>query len=70
MIMSNFIDEEERHVELYNAYTPRQRFVLQILNASKRVREADFDPRFSLLANGVTESEIHWLERTGRIPSR
>ncbi len=31
MIMSNFIDDAERHAELYNAYTSRQRLLLVIV---------------------------------------
>ena len=36
MIMSNFIDEAERHAELYHAYTPRQRLILGIIQESRQ----------------------------------
>lgn len=67
MIMSNFIDEAERHAELYNAFTPRQRFVLALLEAAKQSRAGQEGIRSALSTHSVTQSEIHWLERTGRL---
>jgi len=67
MIMSNFIDEAERHAELYNAYTPRQRLILEIIEDSRLnvSNDKEFNP--ILNAAGVSESEINWLKRTGHI---
>ena len=31
MIVSNFLDEEKRHEELYGTYTDRQQFVLEVI---------------------------------------
>ena len=31
MVMSNFIDDAERHAELYDEFTPRQRSVLELV---------------------------------------
>ncbi|MCI0401024.1 MAG: hypothetical protein L0Z68_06955 [Gammaproteobacteria bacterium] len=63
--MSNFIDETERHAELYNAYTPRQRLILEIIEKSRQ-KFTDDDVVYERLdAIGASESEIHWLKRTG-----
>ncbi len=67
MIMSNFIDEAERHAELYNAYTPRQRLILEIIEDSRLNVSNDKEINPKLNAAGVSESEINWLKRTGHI---
>ena len=67
MIMSNFIDEAERLAELYNTFTSRQQQVLEIVTETTLAsRDADYI-RALLHTKGVTESEIHWLERTGHL---
>ncbi len=65
MIMSNFIDEAERHAELYDAFTPRQQRVLKIVTEATLAPRDDAYIRAFLHTNHVTDSEIHWLERTG-----
>ncbi len=67
MIMSNFIDEAERHAELYNAYTSRQRLILEIIEDSRLNVSNDKEINPILNAAGVSESEINWLKRTGHI---
>ena len=67
MIMSNFIDEAGRHAELYNAYTPRQRLILAIIEDSRLNVPNDKESNPKLNAAGVSESEINWLQRTGHI---
>ena len=65
MIMSNFIDEAERHAELYDAYTPRRRLILDIIEESRRGDPGNGHVYERLDAIGASESEIHWLKRTG-----
>jgi len=67
MIMSNFIDEAERHAELYNAYTPRQRLILEIIDDSRLNVSNDKEINPILNEASVSESEINWLKRTGHI---
>ncbi len=74
MIMSNFIDDAERHAELYNAYTPRQRLLLVIVE-DLRLKIEDIHLKISgneelytrLNAMGVSVAEIDWLKRTGHL---
>lgn len=65
MIMSNFIDESERHAELYGDYTQRQKYVLELVGKITRERRSDKEVQDSLLKKGITCPEIHWLMRTG-----
>jgi hypothetical protein len=65
MAMSNFIDEAERHSELYGIFTERQKQVLSIINKIKCQTNNDNFIHQSLLESGVTEAEIGWLKRTG-----
>ena len=65
MIMSNFIDEAERHAELYDAFTPRQQWIFEIVTKATLVPRDDAYIRPFLHTKRVTDSEIHWLERTG-----
>ncbi len=65
MIMFNFIDDEERHAVLYDAFTPRQQRALDILTLVTLTSRDDAYVREFLHANLVTDSYIHWLERTG-----
>ena len=65
MMMSNFIDETERHAELYDDFTPRQQRVLEIVTEATLASRDDAYVRGFLYTNYVTDSEIHWLERTG-----
>ncbi len=77
MIMSNFIDEAERHAELYDAYTPRQRLIFELVEDLRKIID-DLHLNISgneelytrLNALGVSVAEINWLKRTGRfLPS-
>lgn len=65
MVMSNFIDESERHAELYGDYTERQKYVLEIARKITNERRSDREIQDSLLKHGITCPEIHWLKRTG-----
>lgn len=59
MIMSNFIDETERHAELYQAYTPSQQTILEIVEGSSLVIKDDEEVLLALQANHVSDSGIH-----------
>ena len=63
--MFNFIDDAERHAELYDAFIPRQQRALDILTLATLTSRDDAYVREFLHTNHVTDSEIHWLERTG-----
>lgn len=65
MVMSNFIDESERHAELYGNYTERQKYVLEIATIMTHERRRDGEIQDSLLKNGISCPEIQWLKRTG-----
>ena len=72
--MSNFIDDSERHAELYNAYTSRQRLLLVIVEDLRLKIEDSHLKIFGneelytrLNAVGVSVAEINWLKRTGRL---
>ena len=69
MIQSNFIDEQERHTELFFTFTTRQVFIIRMIQIFNNQRINDDLIRFYLLLF-VTKEEIHWLERTGWITSR
>ncbi len=77
MIMSNFIDDAERHAELNNAYTPRQRLLLEIVEDLRIIIEelhlkisGNEELYTRLNAVGVSVTEINWLKRTGHfLPS-
>ncbi len=77
MIMSNFIDDAERHAELYNAYTPRQRLLLEIVEDLRIIIEelhlkisGNEELYTRLNAVGICKAEINWLKRTGHfLPS-
>ena len=58
MILSNFIDESERRAELYNAFTSRQQWAVEIVTeATPASHDSDY-VRALLHPNGVTKSEI------------
>ena len=67
MVMSNFIDETERHAELYGAYTARRRHVLEIVKASTQTTKVNDQLVASLQTHGISDAEIHWLKRTGHL---
>ncbi len=70
MAMSNFIDETERHAELYNAYTPRQRLILEIVEDLRQNFSGAEVMYTHLNAVGASVAEINWLKRTGHfLPS-
>ena len=63
--MSNFIDESERHNELYGDYSDHQK---EVLNKSSQFEQGSYTNDYmveTLLQLGVTEKEIEWLKRTG-----
>ena len=67
MEISNWIDETERHAELYDAFTPRQRHLLRIVDEDLDDGEDHKNLRSELRDLGVSEAEINWLERIGRL---
>jgi len=67
MEMSNFIDETERHTELYNKFTPRQRYIIEVADDLCNERRKNEYTREYLTSIGVRDAEIRWLKRTGRI---
>ena len=67
MEISNFIDETERHVELYGDFTPHQRNLMEIVDELYAEHE-DYDwVQTDLLESGVSDAELQWLRRTGRV---
>jgi len=67
MIMSNFIDEADRRAELYDKFTSRQRYILEIIDKAN-FKTSSRDYILPLLhANNINDKEIHWLERTGHV---
>ena len=67
MILSNFIDETERHAELYGTFTPRQRLILEAIEDS-RVNGFDNEERYAILNTvGINKTEVDWLKRTGHL---
>ncbi len=68
--MSNFIDEAERHAELYDAYTPRQRLIFELVDDLRLKISGNEELYTRLNALGVSVAEINWLKRTVRfLPS-
>jgi len=67
MIMSNFIDEAERHAELYNVYTPRQRLILELVEDLRLKISINDESYTKLNEMGIYNDEIDWLKRTGRL---
>lgn len=65
MAMSNYIDESERHSELYGMFTERQSFLLSLIAIAKHDRNNNEAVQQLLFENSVTDSEIGWLKRTG-----
>lgn len=65
MVMSNFIDESERHAELFNAFTKRQIFLIRLIKIFKNQQMNDSLVRL-YLKKFVSEPELRWLQRTGR----
>ena len=65
--MSNFIDESERHAELYGTYTYEQSSALDIVQENMAHKNNSVPIVDLLHARNVSDEEIHWLERTGRI---
>ncbi len=67
MIMSNFIDEAERHAELYNVYTPRQLLILELVEDLRLKISINDESYTKLNAMGICNDETDWLKRTGRL---
>ncbi|MCG8378571.1 MAG: hypothetical protein MI865_03735 [Proteobacteria bacterium] len=65
--MSNFIDEAERHAELYGTYTDRQKEVLDTSSTLNIGSYTNNDLVEILISLGINESEIEWLKRTGHV---
>ena len=67
MVMSNFIDERERHAELYGLYTKRQHDVLELIKSISSKTMNNDRLVESLRIQGITDTEISWLKRTGHV---
>ena len=67
MIMSNYIDEAERRTELYNALHAREHLVLKLAERARRACRDKESVRSHLRASNVSDAEIEWLRRTGRL---
>jgi len=67
MIMSNFISDSERHAELYGTYTYEQSSALDIVQENMAHKNNSVPIVDLLHTRNVSDEEIHWLERTGRI---
>ena len=72
MIMSNFIDEAERHAELYGSYSPRQQMLLSVVKqTNSQLPDKEYIRneyiRDVLHAVNASVVEINWLQRTGHI---
>ncbi len=67
MIMSNYIDEAERRAELYNGFTPRERLLLDIAERVRRAGRNEESIRSHLRPHKLSDAEIEWLRRTGRL---
>jgi len=67
MNMSYFISESERHAELYGTYTYEQSSALDIVQENMAHKNNSVPIVDLLHAHSVSDEEIHWLERTGRI---
>lgn len=65
--MSNFINESERHAELYGKYTSRQQHILEIVEPLRceTVREEQLIKALHIL--GLSDAEISWLKRMGHV---
>ncbi len=67
MAMSNFIDERERHAELYGTYTRRQKDVLVLVKTGFSKTTHHERLMKNLQIQGITDAEIGWLKRTGHV---
>ena len=67
MIMSNFINEEERHAELYGKYTDQQRHVLEVVKPLTNTTITNEQSIESLNIQEISNLEIEWLKRTGHL---
>ena len=67
MVMSNFIDEAERHAELYDVFTPRQCLLLELVEDLHLKISGNEESYTKLNAVGICNAEIDWLKRTGRL---
>ena len=67
MSMSNFIDEAERHAELYGRYSDRQRDVLEQIKSLKNTTINDEQLARILHGQGINDIEIAWLKRNGHV---
>ena len=67
MVMSNFIDEAERHAELYGMYTKRQHEILKMIDSLTPMQAENSQFNDKLHALGINDTEIGWLKRTGHV---
>ena len=67
MVMSNFIDEDERHAELYGTFTDRQQFVLEVIKILDETEYTNDQLLKSLHVQNIRHTEIEWLKRTGHL---
>ncbi len=67
MVMSNFIDEADRHAELYGSYSPRQQMLLAVVEQTNSQLSDKEHIQNALHAINANVAEINWLQRTGHI---
>lgn len=67
MVMSNFIDEAERHGELYGYENMRQRMLLALIERNKNKLSDVNQIKIFLHDVNVNSAEINWLLRMGYI---
>lgn len=67
VVMSNFIDETERHAELYGYHSQRQQMLLAVVEQVKSKSPDKEYIKDILNAINASVTEINWLRRTGHI---
>ena len=67
MTMSNFIDEAERHAELYGSYNTRQQMLLAVVERIPNQLADKEHIRNALHAINASSAEINLLQRTGHL---
>ena len=67
VVLSNFIDETERHAELYGYNSQRQQMLLAVVEQVKSKSPDKEYIKDTLYAVNASVTEINWLQRTGHI---
>lgn len=67
VIMCNFIDEAERHAELYGYRSPRQQMLIAVVKQNEGKLQNRGYVNDALRAVNASVTEINWLQRTGYI---